>query len=341
MGRAMTAPMITVPPEWTEQAALWVGWPHLREEWGDALEAARAEIAVFIETASRAVPVKVACGSDEAYASAERALRDCQDRAVLHRVPAGDIWLRDTGPVFAETGTDRSALCFQFNGWGGKFVMPGDTETASAIAAAEQVKATRHDFILEGGAVDFDGAGRLLTTRQCLLNPNRNPGWTEAIAEAALQRAFSVSQVIWLDQGLRGDHTDGHVDNLARFIAPGQVVCQMASGTDDPNKERYDACYDSLLKAGLNVTRIPSPGRIEDAGGQVAAASHMNFVITNGLVILPTYEDVFSLRAVEALDPLFPAHEIVPLPARAILAGGGSFHCMTREVPKFPTRRTA
>ncbi len=325
-----------VPPEWAEQAALWVGWPHLREEWGAAFGGARAEIAAFIHAARHFVPVYVACGSEEAEYSAFQATGSHVTHLFQVRIPAGDIWLRDTGPVLAEREGTPSALTFRFNGWGGKYQMPGDTETATAIAAKVQVPTAAHDFILEGGAIELDGAGRILTTRQCLLNPNRNTGWTEAMAEAALKSALGVEQVIWLGDGLANDHTDGHVDNIARFIAPGHALCQHPSGEDDPNCDVLLAIADQLRAAGLKVSTLPSPGLIRGEDGKAMPASHMNFTLTNGAVILPVYENVHSAQAVKALKQHFPAREIIPLPAHNILSGGGSFHCMTREIPRYP-----
>lgn len=328
MARTMKFMSRYVPPEWAEQAALWVGWPHLRDEWGDAFDGAREEIAGFVAAAARYVPVRVACGSDEAAASAQAVLGDI---AELVRVPTGDIWLRDTGPIIARVDEQPKALTFEFNGWGGTFEMPGDTETAAAIAAAEGLDEIAHDFVLEGGAVDLDGDGRLLTTRQCMLNPNRNPGWTQAQAEVALKTAFGVEQVIWLGDGLANDHTDGHVDNIARFTGPGHVICQRASGANDPNAQTYAEVEADLRAAGLRVSVIASPGLI----GEAQPASHMNFAVTNGAVLLPTYESEHSQAALEALALLFPGREIIARPANHILMGGGSFHCMTREVPRF------
>lgn len=327
-----------IPPEWAAQRALWVGWPRLPEEWGEAFVGARAEIAGFVRAASRFVPVKLACGSDEAESSAAAATSGC---AMIERIPTGDIWLRDTGAIFAVLDGAPGALGFRFNGWGGKFVMPGDSETAAAMAMVEGVRLQRHDFVLEGGAIDLDGAGRLLTTRQCLLNPNRNPGWDEATAEAALKATFGVDQVIWLGDGLANDHTDGHVDNIARFIAPGHALCQAPSGPDDPNADTYAKIEADLRAAGLEVSILASPGRIETDEGEVIPASHMNFTLTNDALILPTYESVYSQLAIETLMQLCPGREIVALPASHILAGGGSFHCMTREVPRFETGEKA
>nr|WP_070961801.1 agmatine deiminase family protein [Hyphomonas sp. Mor2] len=333
----MSQDCIYVPPEWAPQAAVWVGWPHIRGEWGEAFNGARAEIADFVRALSKGTPVRIACGSREAYTSAWLALEGLIEtgRVQLHTVLSGDIWLRDTGPVLARQGRSRTALRFQFNGWGGKYVMPGDTETAQAIASVDRVSVETFPFVLEGGAVDLDGAGRLLTTRQCVLNPNRNPGWTEMQAEQALKHAFGVEQVIWLDQGLSNDHTDGHVDNIARFVGPGRVICQAPSGADDPNAQTLGQVEDTLREAGLHVVTIPSPGLITDAGGAPVPASHANFLISNKMIFLPVYEDTYSPLAGEALAQAMPGFEVVALPARHILSGGGAFHCMTQQVPEF------
>lgn len=331
----MTDAAINVPPEWSPQAAVWVGWPHLRGEWGDAFDGARQEIAGFVRALSQVTQVKIACGSREAYGSAWFALETeiAAGRVSLHTVPSGDIWLRDTGPIMAVRDAEPIALSFDFNGWGGKYVMSGDTMTAGGIVSVERVPRQHQPFILEGGAVDFDGAGRMMTTRQCVLNPNRNPGWTDAVAEQALRHAFGVETVIWLGEGLLNDHTDGHIDNIARFIGPGRVLCQSPSGADDPNEKRLNDIGSSLLRSGLDVVTIPSPGRILDEAGDIMPASHANFLISNGHVFLPVYEETYAPRAVAALEAAMPGYNIIALPARNILSGGGAFHCMTQQIP--------
>lgn len=325
----MSDMQVTLPAEWAPQECLWVGWPHLADEWGGTLAGAREQIAGFIKAAGEFTPIKVAAGSEEAYGSAVAALGEA---ALVLRVPTGDIWLRDTGPIITETEIGRQAEVFRFNGWGEKYVMPGDTETAAAIAKVQYINPRAHDFILEGGAIDCDGEGRMLTTRQCLINANRN-SWREAEAEAVLKEAFGVEQIIWLGDGLLNDHTDGHVDNIARFIAPGHALCQAPSGEDDPNTETLLAIEDELRRAGLNVSTIPSPGRIVSDEGEIIPASHMNFTITNGAVIVPVYEDHFSHVALSELRALMPEMNVIGLPAMEILKGGGSFHCMSREIP--------
>lgn len=320
-----------LPPEWAPQASVWVGWPRLREEWGSAFEAARQEIAVVAGELARHVPVRLAVGDADAAAAGRIAVGET---AEVRQVPSGDVWLRDTGPIFAETSSgQRLAHCFRFNGWGGKYVMPGDTETAIALAEAEGAEVCQHDIILEGGALDHDGTGTFLTTRECLLNPNRNAGWDEVTAERALETALGARRIVWLDLGLVNDHTDGHVDNIARFIEPGRVICQTPMGLDDPHAERLQAAEDTLRSAGLEVVTIPSPGRVETSDGTVQPASHMNFIFANGAVLLPVYDQATGLAAAAALAEALPNHQIIPLSSRAILAGGGSFHCMTREVP--------
>ena len=331
----MSDAAINVPPEWAPQAAVWGGGPHLRGEWGRALDGARQEIAGFVRALSQVTPVKIACGSREAYGSAWFALEPeiVAGRVTLHTLPSGDIWLRDTGPIMAFKDAQPVALSFEFNGWGDKYVMPGDTMTAGGIASVERVPRQHQSFILEGGAVDFDGAGRILTTCQCLLHPNRNTGWTEEVAERALKSVFGAETVIWLGDGLLNDHTDGHVDNIARFIGPGRVLCQSPSGADDPNVKGMNDILSALSHSGVEIVTIPSPGRVLDDAAEVIPASHTNFLISNGHIFLPVYEETYAPRAAEALEAAMPGYNIIALPARNILSGGGAFRCMTQQIP--------
>lgn len=327
----MTDTLVRTLPEWRRQACVWVGWPRLEAEWGAAFGGARDEIVGFVRALSRFVPVRLAVGDAAAERAALEAGLDAY--AELCRVRTGDIWMRDTGPVFVDRGGQLTPIGFRFNGWGGKYVMDGDNGTAEDVAAAEGLALARHAFVLEGGAIEFDGTGRVLTTRECLLNPNRNPGWEEADAEAALDAAFAATEVIWLERGLLNDHTDGHIDNIARFVAPGRVVCQSPSDLGDPNADRLAEAEDTLRSAGLDVVTVPAPPPVFDADGAAMPASHMNFLITNGAVLLPAYDEVTAGAAVRALAEVFPDREVIPLPAGQILTGGGSFHCMTCPVP--------
>lgn len=327
--------MNAIPAEWQPHKAIWTAWPSAADLWGDDLDRARVEVAAMVRALAdggAGDKMRVLAHGREAEASAKLAIGQS---AEIIAAPFGDIWLRDTGPIFT---SDGRALGFKFNGWGGKYILPHDEEVSARIALHAGADFKMHHFILEGGAIEMDGEGTLLTTRQCLLNPNRNPHWTEAGAERELQRALGVEKVIWLDEGLANDHTDGHIDNLARFIAPGRVVCQAPFGPDDPNA---DVLEEIALALGgmtdahgrkLDVIRIPGPGVVLDEDGDAVAASHMNFLIGNTTVVMPTYS-ASAQAAVDALKPLFPGRKIIGLPSRAILTGGGSFHCITQQEP--------
>ena len=329
---------LTVPAEWAPHRAMWLGFPSHADLWLENLEPAQAEVAALARALAGPGRERVrlmVCGV-EAEAAARRLLGGVPG---IEFVPGrfGDIWLRDTGPIFLDPG---HAAAFRFNGWGGKYILEGDEEVAAQIAGHVGARLEPHGFVLEGGAIDHDGAGTILTTRQCLLNANRNAGWDRPAAEAALAAALGVRKVLWLGEGLMNDHTDGHVDNLARFVAPGVVTCPMGFGANDPNTTAYnDAARDLAAMTDadgrtLRVLRIPSPGRVQDEDGEVVAASHMNFLIANGAVIAPLYGDELAgALLVEALQVMFPDREVIGLSSRAILSGGGSFHCITQQGP--------
>lgn len=324
-----------VPPEWAPHRAMWLGFPSHAELWEDDLEPAQAEVAALARALAGAggerVRVMIGHPGGEAVA---RELLGGVPNIELVQGRFGDIWLRDTGPIFA----DGKANAFRFNGWGGKYSLAHDDTVARQIAEVTGVPLVMNDFILEGGAVDHDGAGTVLTTGQCLLNPNRNPGWTAADAEDALRESLGARKVLWLGEGLRNDHTDGHVDNLARFVAPATVAIPVAWGRGDPNAEAYDDAARRLASMTdadgreLKVVRIPSPGWIDGEDGPIPA-SHMNFLIANQAVIVPIYAKQPGAFAVEVLKQVFPDRAVIGLSSTAILTGGGSFHCITQQEP--------
>ena len=330
---------LRVPAEWSPHRAMWLGFPSHEELWREDLEPARLEVAALARVLAGPGRERVRLMVSRGAASAAQTLLAGVAGVEFVRAEFGDIWLRDTGPIFARGDEGLVAAAFRVNGWGGKYVLEGDDTVACQIARAAGETLQAHDFVLEGGALDHDGQGTLLTTRQCLLNPNRNPGWTEATAEAALRTSLGARKVLWLDDGLLGDHTDGHVDNLARFVATGVVACPIAYGPDDPNAEVYDAAARTLAGMTdangepLRVVRIASPGLIRDDEGTSVSASHMNFLIANGAVIAPLYDETAGALALNALRALFPDRDVIGLPSSAILTGGGSFHCISQQEP--------
>ena len=330
----------TVPAEWAPHRAMWLGFPSHADLWETDLDAAQAEVADLARALAGpgGETVRLMSGHPDGEAAARRMLGDV---ASIQIVPGafGDIWLRDTGPIFGFGAEGLEARGFRFNGWGGKYELEHDDTVAGQIATASQTPLRAFPFILEGGAVDHDGEGTVLTTGQCVLNPNRNAGWTEAVAEAAFAEALGATKVIWLGEGLQNDHTDGHVDNLARFVAPGVVAVPVAWGKGDPNAGAYDDAARRLAQAtdaagrAIKVVRIPSPGWVEGDDGRAIPASHMNFLIANQAVIVPIYEQRPGELAVQALETLFPDRQVLGLPSTAILTGGGSFHCITQQEP--------
>ena len=329
---------IRLPHETAPVRRIFTCWPSAADLWEEDLEPAQAEFAAFLTALTEPsvrgerIELVILAASARAEASARQALGN---RALVVREAFGDVWARDTGPVFLRENGADIAVRFTFNGWGGKYDLPGDSTVGGAIAALAGATERRVDLVAEGGALEFDGEGTLITTRQCLLNPNRNPGLGEAEVEARLKAALGVKKILWIDEGLVADHTDGHIDNIVRFARPGVVICQAPNGDDDPQTAVLSSIARQLSRMTdargrrLQVHTIPSPGRVDLGDGEIVPASHMNWVIGPRHVVVPTYGHAAGEAAVQALRAHFPNHSVVGRSARAILTGGGAFHCVT------------
>ena len=320
------------PAEWAPHDAVWIGFPSHAELWEDDLEPARAEVLAFAEAihaggAGETVRLVAADSQAAAVARARAALG-----VEIVVAPFGDIWLRDTGPILVSDGDSLSARAFRFNGWGGKYQLEGDDELARRLAEISGMELRDCSWVLEGGAIDVDGTGLAVTTEQCLLNPNRNPDLTRADIEARLRGDLGIERVLWLGNGLLNDHTDGHVDNLARFVGPRRLTLPVPAGPDDPNAAVYEDAASRARAFGLEVVPIPSPGRVL-RGEEVIPASYMNFYIGNAAVVVPLYGADNDQAAVDAIQAIFPDRKVVGFRADHILTGGGSFHCISQQVP--------
>lgn len=319
------------PAEWAKHKAIWTCWPSDPEQWLEDLEPARQEVAGMVKGLAEGDLVKVLVNNADSERTAKQMLGSA---AEVIPAPYGDVWLRDTGPIFVKDNGKAVALRFKTNGWGGKYDMPDDQIVGDKVAEASGTPIKRNDFILEGGSVDTDGEGNILTTRQCVLNPNRNKGWTEEIATKKLLEAFGAKKILWLGDGMLNDHTDGHIDNIARFYAPGKVMCQKGFGADDPNTAIFEQIAADLRNYGLDVAQIPSPGRFLNYDDLEIPASHMNFIIGNSTIVVPTYDTPSADLAVSAIAELFPKHKVIGSPSMSVLTnGGGSFHCITQQEP--------
>jgi agmatine deiminase len=341
-----------MPAEWAPHDAVWTAWPHDPEQWAEGLEAPRRALmqmaAAIVDLDASGAPrgerVELLVRDDADEREARALLGPAAAGVRFRRARYGDIWLRDTGPIFLTRPAggggagELAAARFRFDGWGGKYVMAGDTEVAAAVAAWAGAGGAAFDFVLEGGAIEVDGAGTLLTTRQCLLGGGRNPGLDERALEARLRWALGVERIAWLDRGLQNDHTDGHIDTLARFVAPGVVAC-MEPAPGDPNRDALAgilADLRALRAAGgapLEVAVVPSPGAVHDAAGALMPASYMNFYIANTTVVVPTYGVPADDAAVAAIAALFPGRRAVAADGKSVVVGGGAFHCSTQQQP--------
>ncbi len=347
------------PAEWTPHEAVWIGWPSAADLWEENLGPAQSEVAELIGAIlfpdphdekgerMRGERVELLVRGEEARVAAEAMRLGLPDPALvrLHEAPIGDVWLRDTGPIFVEdSAIGLNASAFRFNGWGGKYDLPEDDRIAAIVAEKAGARLRHFDgLVAEGGALEPDGEGTVITTRQCLLNKNRNPGLSESDVEGVLREALGAERVIWLDDGMIGDHTDGHVDNLARFIAPGKVACMRPSGKGDPNAKIFaairrtlEASKDAMGRA-LEVIDLPSPGRVEDEG-VIVPASHMNFYIANHSLVMPSYggltgEDETALECLEILERHVDRPHFYAIDSSHLLSGGGSFHCISQQQP--------
>lgn len=340
----------TFPPEWAPHEACILAFPYLEHEWGDAFNAAREEwIDLCRAIASEADEdlILLVPGTREESLLRE-ALHEVAHRCRFLTLPYGDAWTRDTAPLILirEDGA-RAAACLRFNNWGGKFELPGDRELAQRLAAELGFEIFAIDLVTEGGAIEVDGRGSLLTTVACIEDDKRNPGLERGTLEARLHGALGTSQAIWLEGALINDHTDGHIDTIARFVGPSEVAVMLGE-EGDPNRPLHLSLIQQLEAARdargerFKLHLLPSPGAIHDeSSGELLAASYCNFYIGNDAVIVPLYGVPSDERALECLEAIFPGRRVIGRSSRAIIRGGGSFHCITQQIPQAFSKTSA
>ncbi len=308
-----------------------MGWPCRLELWGETIERARADYANVANATAAFEPVTMIANPGEQAAQARAA---CGEGVKVVELPLDDSWLRDCGPIYV-CGADgnRVAVHFGFNAWGEKFA-PSDHDAAVGATIARQLgdPVVEADIVLEGGSILSDGEGALLTTEQCLLNPNRNPSLSREQIEHALRRHLGVERFVWLGHGLVEDRdTDGHVDLIAAITRPGQALLQTVPA-ENPN---FDACEENrarLRAAGIEVLELPFLPYVEVAS-ETVAAGYLNLYLCNGAVIVPVAGVDTDDAALEIIANAFPGREVVPVPGAILAYGGGGPHCITQQVP--------
>ncbi len=349
-----------MPAEWETQRQAWMVWPERPDNWRLGGKPAQAAFSAVAKAIAEFEPVTV-CVSAGQYENARARLDHGNIRLV--EITTDDAWVRDTGPTFVinDQGGVRG-VDWGFNAWGGfdgGLYAPWqrDDQVASKILEIERCDRYRTEgFVLEGGSIHVDGEGTLITTEECLLNRNRNPHLTREQIEAVLREHLAIDTVIWLPDGLYNDETDGHVDNFCCYVRPGEVLLAWTDDVNDPNYPRCQAAMRVLENArdakgrAFVVHKMPIPGPLyataeECAGVDLVAGtqerspavrlagSYVNFLIVNGGIIAPSFDDAKDEEARTILQRLFPEHRVVMVPGREILLGGGNIHCITQQQP--------
>ncbi|MDH3726765.1 MAG: agmatine deiminase family protein [Myxococcales bacterium] len=328
---------LRIPAEWERHDCCWLAFPYQANEWPSNLEAAQRTIAALCRTIANAgnERVRLLVRDDDIEAVA-RNLIGASSKIDYVTAAYGDCWVRDTLPLLGHTPSGAlGAVRFRFNGWGRKFDDQLDVEIGRWVGDYLGARHFEHDLVLEGGALEFDGEGTFITTKSCTLNDNRNPGFAPADVEKALSSLVFVRRLIWLERGLNHDHTDGHVDMIARFVAPDTLMCTRGD-TNDPNVEVTRSIEAALRETGLTIRTVPSPGAIFAPDGAPLPATYCNFYIANEAVVVPLFGVPEDSKARDEVAAAFPSRAVVGLPARDLLWGGGAFHCVTQPQPAAP-----
>ncbi len=329
-----------LPAEWEPHIATWVAWPHRRATFLGDFDEVPVAFSKLVRLLARYEPIKV-IGSKAVLRDASSRLSE-NSRVEFIEIPTNDSWLRDTGPVFLKSEDNQQELVvvnFGFNAWGGKYP-PWDADAAVAgkIAGCLGARVLEAPIVLEGGAIETDGEGTLLVNHRCIDDPLRNPEWSREELTACLQSFLRVEKVLWASGALAGDDTDGHIDQLVRFVAPGCVVAARQLDRSDPNYESLEANFDLLKKIKdargrlLDVVPIDLPPSVCFGDVQLPA-SYLNFSILNGGVIVPTFGHDLDIKAIATIQKFFPQREVMAFPALELIRGRGAVHCVTSQQP--------
>jgi agmatine deiminase len=333
-----------MPAEWERHSAVWLAWPYDEITFPDRVEKAEAVFAKIIGAIHKSEEAELLVLDEEMKEKAHGMLAASgidMKRVHFHIADYADVWLRDTGPIFVKNGSGKTVITkWIFNSWGNKFPeLLKDAAIPRMIGEWKNMPVEEPQIVIEGGAIDVDGEGVCLTTEQCLLNENRNPGRSKAEIEKYMEDFLGVRKTVWLKEGLVNDHTDGHIDEIARFVAPGRIVCAYEDDPEDENFAILSDNYKTLTEATdisgkpFEVIRLPMPHvRYDD--GRKAPVSYTNFYIGNTVVLVPTFDDGNDPEALGILTDCFPGREVTAIDCSDIIYGGGAVHCMTQQQPE-------
>jgi len=333
------------PAEWEKQSAVLIAWPHKTGDFSNNLESVEQSYSVIADTITQYQRLIIVC-RDDIHQQHIKALITRHDDIDFIHATVNDIWVRDTVFLSVEKDGGITHLNFLFNGWGEKYQHQNDNDLNHKLLNAKPFKGKAHkdiDFILEGGSVESDGIETILTTKQCLLNPNRNKGLTQQEIEQQLLVNLGAKRVLWLDQeNLSGDDTDAHIDTLARFCSANTIAYTSCKDPDDLHytslkyMERQLQEFRNPVGEPYHLVALPLPKPIFDEEDQQLPANYANFLIINHAVLVPTYSDPMDDIALKRLGECFPQHEIIAIPCRPLVHQYGSLHCMTMQFPAGP-----
>jgi agmatine deiminase len=339
----------SMPAEWARHRATWLSWPHNKETWPTQLEEVRESWIRIIHALAAHEQVGLLVNDDETEKNLIARLRTAGvalENVALFKIPTVDVWIRDYGPTFVTRNSPHQPLALNdwiFNGWGGKYPSyEQDERIAKELASMLKIPTFEHSMVLEGGSIEVNGYGSCLTTEQCLLHKNRNPHLERREIEQRLKDSLGVRHIIWLAEGIAGDDTDGHIDDIARFVNPTTVVTAVEGDSNDENYrplrencERLQSATDQN-GARLSIVKLPLPRAIFYRGARLPA-SYANFYVANDVVLVPTFDDRNDREALGILQELFPSREVCGIPCRAVVAGLGAIHCVTQQEPEIFT----
>jgi len=335
-----------MPAEWELHSATWLTWPHNPETWpGQNMQKVEKEFLAIVRHLAIHETTHIIISEEKLESSISSTLKSegvIMDNIIFHKIPTNDSWIRDYGPNFIikdEKGSRKlAANHWDFDSWGKKYEWKLDDIAGKAITEKLELQHFRTDIVLEGGAIDVNGLGTCITTKSCIMNPNRNNNISLENMEKILEEHLGISKIIWLSGKIEGDDTDGHIDNIARFVDHQKIVCAVEENKNDPNYMHLKANYQHLKTSTdqdnnpLEIISVPMPGYIGNQKMRLPA-SYLNFYISNKSVLVPVFDDPKDDNAISILTPLFPNREIIPIPSRTLIWGLGSVHCLTQQQP--------
>lgn len=331
-----------MPAEWEPHETTWLAWPHDLDTWPNQIEEIEALYVEIIQQLHVGEKINILVDNKQAEDNASRKLRarGITQNVFFHVIETNSMWIRDYGPTFVVNSGSKSMIQWRFNAWGDKYPYQKDQLVPSKVANILNVKSFEADLILEGGSIDINGDGILMTTEECLLNINRNPHLKKEQIEQSLKKFFGAKKIIWLRKGLEGDDTDGHIDEIARFVSPNKIIISTEHEANSYNQEvlaedrkRLNNATDENGKP-FEIIELPMPNKIK-AGKLTLPASYANFYIANKCVLVPIFNDKNDTKALGILKDLFPGRNVVGIPAVTLIYGQGAIHCITQQEPAY------